>query len=492
VRDIAELARITGRSDRKADIYVLFRNWLREKSTRKWLIVLDNADEVDFLVERRGQQDSLFAQLPICDQGTVLIISRSTPAAEKLVARSAIVSVKPMSKEQATTLLQKKLGPHAENEALAAALEYMPLAIAQAVAYIQQRGTRSSIEKYLTKLQKGDHSKTSILDEDAGDLRRNSEARNAIILTWQISFEHIRRIRRSASDLLSPMCFCDRQAIPRVLLRVLGGNDSEKTAELKSNVESSSGTVSDSSSCTEEEFDKDIAMLEGFAFVSTTLDDSVFEMHRLVGLATQRWLYAQMQAEHWKKMFVRNLDDAFPAGSYEYWDACRMLLPHVRAAMNMKIKAREALLHKASICYRGGWYAREVGLLSQSEEMCICSYDIRLDKLGSQDLETAWSMADLASTYRNQGRWCEAEQLDVRVMETRKTVLGAEHPSTLTSMADLASTYLKQKRWIEAEELLEVAVKGHRRVFGPSHPDTETVISNLHYVQQAREQEVVG
>jgi hypothetical protein len=77
-------------------------------------------------------------------------------------------------------------------------------------------------------------------------------------------------------------------------------------------------------------------------------------------------------------------------------------------------------------------------------------------------------------------------------METSKTVLGAEHPNTLTSMANLASTYSKQKRWIEAEELLEVAVKGHRRVFGPSHPDTETVVSNLYYVQQAREQEVVG
>ena len=50
-------------------------------------------------------------------------------------------------------------------------------------------------------------------------------------------------------------------------------------------------------------------------------------------------------------------------------------------------------------------------------------------------------MFNLASTYRNQGRWAEAEKLDVQVMETRKTVLGPEHPDTLTSMANLASTY---------------------------------------------------
>jgi hypothetical protein len=38
-------------------------------------------------------------------------------------------------------------------------------------------------------------------------------------------------------------------------------------------------------------------------------------------------------------------------------------------------------------------------------------------------------------------------------METFKRVLGAEHPDTLTSMANLASTYRNQGRWKEPEEL---------------------------------------
>ncbi|KZL79726.1 tpr domain protein, partial [Colletotrichum incanum] len=53
-------------------------------------------------------------------------------------------------------------------------------------------------------------------------------------------------------------------------------------------------------------------------------------------------------------------------------------------------------------------------------------------------------MANLASTYWNQGRWKEAEELEVRVMEMRKRVLGDEHPDTLTSIANLASTYRDQ------------------------------------------------
>ncbi|KAJ5144433.1 hypothetical protein N7476_004949 [Penicillium atrosanguineum] len=44
------------------------------------------------------------------------------------------------------------------------------------------------------------------------------------------------------------------------------------------------------------------------------------------------------------------------------------------------------------------------------------------------------SIRNLASTYRKQGRWKEAEQLEVQVMETSKTKLGEDHPDTLTIM----------------------------------------------------------
>ncbi len=57
---------------------------------------------------------------------------------------------------------------------------------------------------------------------------------------------------------------------------------------------------------------------------------------------------------------------------------------------------------------------------------------------------TLTSISNLASIYRSQGRWEEAEKLEVQVMETRKTKLGADHPDTLTSINNLASTYRSQ------------------------------------------------
>jgi Tetratricopeptide repeat len=42
--------------------------------------------------------------------------------------------------------------------------------------------------------------------------------------------------------------------------------------------------------------------------------------------------------------------------------------------------------------------------------------------LGAEHPDTLTSMANLASTYSDQGRWKEAEDLEVQVIETRKRV----------------------------------------------------------------------
>jgi hypothetical protein len=64
-------------------------------------------------------------------------------------------------------------------------------------------------------------------------------------------------------------------------------------------------------------------------------------------------------------------------------------------------------------------------------------------------------MVNLASTFWNQGRWEEAEKLDVEVMETFKTKLVADHASTLTSMNNLAFTWKSQSRDADALALMD-------------------------------------
>jgi Tetratricopeptide repeat len=72
--------------------------------------------------------------------------------------------------------------------------------------------------------------------------------------------------------------------------------------------------------------------------------------------------------------------------------------------------------------------------------------DTRIWVLGEEHSATLISMANLMSTYSNQGRWKEAEELQAQELEICSRVLGEEHPSTLCSLNNLASTYIDQCR----------------------------------------------
>ena len=85
---------------------------------------------------------------------------------------------------------------------------------------------------------------------------------------------------------------------------------------------------------------------------------------------------------------------------------------------------------------------------------------------------TLSSIINLASTYRYQGRWDEAEKLQMRVLKE-------EHPSTLSSMANLAATYQNQGRWDEAIELIQVVVNLRTKIIGVNHPDTLSAVDLL-------------
>ncbi|KAJ9134829.1 hypothetical protein NKR19_g8522 [Coniochaeta hoffmannii] len=89
-------------------------------------------------------------------------------------------------------------------------------------------------------------------------------------------------------------------------------------------------------------------------------------------------------------------------------------------------------------------------------------------------------MGNLASTYRDQGRWKEAESLEMQVMEARKRVLGEEHPDTLTSMHNLAFTWHVQGRISEGLRLMEQCVQLQQRMLGQDHPHTMSSCSALH------------
>ena len=88
-------------------------------------------------------------------------------------------------------------------------------------------------------------------------------------------------------------------------------------------------------------------------------------------------------------------------------------------------------------------------------------------------------MHNLGILYKRQGRYAEAEALNLQTLETQTRVLGEEHPSTLGTILSLGSLYCSMERFEEAAEMLEVSLPIKRRVLGLQHPWTSNAMNLL-------------
>lgn len=234
-REIADQAKVPGRRGLQADVFKLVHDWLRNEKNGRWLLVLDNAD--DAAVLSPNDSNSSFRQhlsryLPSSKHGSVLVTSRTRCAA----------------------------------------------------AYIRERAPRYSVRQYLEEYHQSDSKKKSLLIREAGYHRRDEKASNAVLVTWQVSFDHLRSARYATACLLSLMSFFDRQGIQESLL-----------CQHSSAADKYDG------------FEDDVLALRDYSFITVTKDASTFEMHSLVQLATRTWLEREGQLDQWRKRFIFNL-----------------------------------------------------------------------------------------------------------------------------------------------------------------------------------------
>ncbi|KAH8721545.1 Tetratricopeptide repeat-domain-containing protein [Phaeosphaeriaceae sp. PMI808] len=390
-----------------------------------------------------------------------------------------------MDKTDALALLRNKLGQQDSTKditTLADALEYIPLAMVQAAAYVTHR-PRCSVEKYVIDFQESERQGIALLCHEGGDFRRDLEASSSIIITSQISFNYIRQTRPSAADLLSLMSFYDHRGIPKGLLQVGAEENISKQGQGKRTSDDDgwgNDEDDDWQSSARVEFEFDVLMLFNYSFISFSRDgDTVFEMYRLVQLATRNWLEINGQYEQWQQLFLKNLCAAFPMGEYENWPACQILFPHAKSAAAQRPERHDLLRDWASILYKAAWYAWQVGNASEAETMSFQAMRARESTLGEDDEDTLNSMELVALVLQDQGKYEEAETMSWRALEGRGMVLGKDHPDTLSSVSTLASVLQDQGKYEEAETMSWRALEGREEVLGEDHPDTLTSVHSL-------------
>ncbi|RYC81052.1 hypothetical protein BFJ63_vAg16063 [Fusarium oxysporum f. sp. narcissi] len=165
---------------------------------------------------------------------------------------------------------------------------------------------------------------------------------------------------------------------------------------------------------------------------------------------------------------------------------CQSLLPHVEPLVGRKPRKEGIVSNWAEVLTNESWYMLMIGEYLRAEMLAKAAVQARICILGLDHLSTLNSMANLASTYRNQGRWEEAEKLDTELMETRKAKLGVDHPDTLASIANLALTRHSQSALEDSPTLMQGCAHLRQKKLGHNHPDTQSSIATLHSWQASR------
>ncbi|KAH7168414.1 kinesin light chain 3 [Fusarium sp. MPI-SDFR-AT-0072] len=483
-RALADVLALPRRHEPEVNVLVLVRNWLQRDDIHPWLMIVDNADNINLFFHNMEHndvlEDRLASYLPKSNKGKILVTSRSHNIAEKLVGSSrAMLQIPVMEEEQALELLQQRLDNKTEEAAakdLVRTLDCIPLAVNQAAAYINRRGPRVTIESYLDEFHRNEKRKDSLLRSDKGDLGRQDGASNSVVVTWQVTFEQIRREQPRAANLLSLMSQFQAQNIPEMMLHSYNDDDNTQDKENDADV-IDIGSEGDYES-RRIDFENDIDVLRGYSLVNISIM-GLFEMHSLVQFCTRSWISEFGDPARWSRLFMKLAADHFPSGAFETWAICQNLLPHIEPWLGRKPREETAVANWAEVLTNVSWYMLMAGDYSRAEILVDAAVQARRRILGLDHPSTLTSMGNLASTFWNQGRWEEAEKLDVEVMETCKEKLGPDHPDTLTSMANLASTYRNQGRWEEAEKLEVEVMEMSKEKLGPDHPSTLTSMGNL-------------
>ncbi|KAG5760717.1 hypothetical protein H9Q72_011170 [Fusarium xylarioides] len=462
-RAIAERMKLPRRDEPSTDVLSLVRDWLQSDEAGPWLMIIDNADDVNLFYPRGIDERLLASFLPKRHNGTILVTSRSLNVAEKLTgSHKNIFQVSTMDEAQGFHLITNKLTGEFEHGAalkLLQALDYIPLAITQAAAYINRRSPRESVESYLEAFKQNDLKKSRLLEVDLGDLRRDETVSNSVITTWQVTFDKIRHERPSAADLLAFMSLFDHKGIPEFALHYYNGRLADPEDKVPG-------------------FEDDLDVLRNYSLFSVTANQDVLELHATVQACTRAWASSSDKLPQLKSLFIYSMCDNFRPYKPEDWSTCQLLLPHLESVTQEEPQA-EDVEPWALLLYQCARYMIDIGKYKAAEETSKKAITTGLPSLGEENVTIHSCLSELATAYRRQHKLDEAAKIQLQLVNTSERIWGREHELALDSTNDLALLYIRQRRYAQAEELLVRRLESSKRTMGDRHPGVLTTKANL-------------
>jgi len=336
------------------------------------------------------------------------------------------------------------------------ALDFFPLALDQAGAYIEETGC--GFRGYLKVYQ--DHRKELLA-------KRGEQATNypdSVATTWSLSFQKVKQANPAAAELLRLCAFLAPNKIPDELIMDGAAHWNpplQQVADLFI-------------------FDKIMRELLKYSLIKRLSDDKAFSIHSLVQAVQMDTMVLEVRRQ-WAERVVRAVNDVFPDNPYDIatWPQCLRYLDQVQACNTLIGQYVLPLIEAADLLNRTGFYLSEHALYAIAEPLLKRALLIREQQLGTEHPATALSLHNLAALYQGQGKYTEAEPLLKRALLIREQQLGTEHPATAQSLNILAMLYRNQGKYAEAELLLKRALAIYEQQSGAMHLDTATCLGSL-------------
>ncbi|KAF8994288.1 P-loop containing nucleoside triphosphate hydrolase protein, partial [Cyathus striatus] len=459
--------------------------WMTNLKT-EWLLIFDNAD---------GSPDIVEKFIPPGDKGNILITSRNQEH-KRNVSPENSSEVVVMSEDTAVELLFKASGLKKNHDKyfevaanICGELYYLPLAIDQAGAYIS--AGNCSINKYISVYSKY---RSKLMTNK--NFRGASKYNKTVYGTWEISFEKILEMANNkefaktanyAITLINICAFMHHENISDEIferaakyysVHVKHNKDCVHPVFLPS-MDTALLNFDESNNWNEIQYRESVNVLLSFSLITRTIDGEKFGLHPLV----QSWCKDQLvfkDRDTWnwntRGILLSSVTYKDDSIEYIYQNSIQLHLMSTRILGNEHPHTLKSMANLACTYV-------ELGKYMEAEMLEIQVLEMRTRILGKEHPHTLRSMANLAWTQGNLGKFIEAEILEIQVLEMRTRILGKEHPDTLTSMANLALTQGNLGKFMEAEMLEIQVLEMSTRILRKEHPDTLTSMANLALAQ---------
>ena len=415
------------------------KQWLEQN--QKWLLIFDNAQEPD--VAKRF--------LPRGGCGHIIITSRN-PNWGSVAHRRDVEVFKP--KEAVEFILKRtSQSDKASAKSLAEETGFLPLALEQAGAYIEETGI--SLSDYLIRFNK--HRKTAL------ERGKPADYTDTIATTWEISFQAVKEKLPASADLLNICAFLAPDDIPKSLILGGGGDLPEPLA---------------SSTADEFAFDEIVAELRRYSLISGTGDK--FSAHQLVQAVTRDRL-TEVEQKNWSAISVRLLNIAFQFGQDDMksWENCASLLPHALVSTGFAEELGISSETVAEILSNAGCYQRHLADFDEARKSLERALKIGEKVFGLDHPSVAIMANNLGMVLQDLGEMEKARSCFEWAMKIYEKVFGLDHPSMAIRVNNLGMVLQDLGEMEKARECFERALEIDEKVFGLDHPSVARDVNNL-------------